>query len=367
MYVTTLIRSPMVLEYLDGSAVGTTMKNLNQSILLKMSVGLPPLAEQHRIVAKVDELTALCDELEAARAEREATRGRFAAACLGGLNAPDFDPTVVHAGVAFAIDNLHRLTMRPHQIKSIRHAIFNLAVRGKLVPQDQADESPSESLTTGYETVPAAKPFSLPESWVWVNVDAVAKVRLGKMLDRAKNKGSLHKYLRNINVRWFDFDLSDLLEMRFQESELSEFSLRCGDVLICEGGEPGRAAVWDGRQTDIYFQKAIHRARFVDCVDPSYFVIALRSSADDGRLQEYFTGTGIQHFTGRGLRSYSFPLPPLAEQHRIIAKIDELMALCDRLEENIRCAEDAGCRALDAVLHETLAPTVRAGVAESVV
>jgi type I restriction enzyme S subunit len=152
------------------------------------------------------------------------------------------------------------------------------------------------------------------------------------MLDKAKNKGVPRPYLRNINVRWFGFDLSDLLEMPFENEELFEFSLRAGDVMICEGGEPGRAAVWDDRAKGIYFQKAIHRVRFAPVVDPAYFVNALRASADDGRLAAYFTGVGIKHFTGKGLDAYRFPLPPVAEQHRIVAKVDELMALCDRLE-----------------------------------
>ena len=143
--------------------------------------------------------------------------------------------------------------------------------------------------------------------------------------------------------------------MRFEDSELTKFALRRGDVLICEGGEPGRSAVWDGRQTDIYFQKAIHRVRFRDFVDSSYFVMAIRASADAGRLQEYFTGTGIQHFTGRGLRAYSFPLPPLAEQRRIVAKVDEMVDLCDRLEASLAEAQDVRRRLLESLLHEALA------------
>ena len=198
-----------------------------------------------------------------------------------------------------------------------------------------------------------------------MNVGAVAVTRLGKMLDKAKNKGTPRRYLRNINVRWFDFDLSDLLEMRFEDSELSEFTLQFGDVLICEGGEPGRAAVWDGREDDIYFQKAIHRVRFLTIVDSGFFVKALRASADDGRLAEYFTGTGIKHFTGKRLAAYLFPLPPLPEQHRIITRVDELIALCDRLEASLATGEDTRRRLLDALLREVLMQTAdRASVVQ---
>ena len=315
---------------------------------------LPPLAEQHRIVAKVDELMTLCDSLEASRMQREATRARMATASLARLNAPDSDPATFRNHAAFALNNLTPLTTRPDQIKALRQTILNLAVRGKLVPQDPNDEPASELLKRKKISVPDAGSFELPESWAWVNVGAVANSRLGKMLDKAKNKGTPRKYLRNINVRWFDFDLSDLLEMRFEDSELPEFALQCGDVLICEGGEPGRAAVWDDRQTDIYFQKAIHRVRFLDFVDSKFFVKTLRASVDDGRLAEYFTGTGIKHFTGKGLAAYSFPLPPLAEQHRIVAKVDELMALCNRMEASLTTGNTTGRRLLEGLLSEAL-------------
>ncbi len=105
---------------------------------------LPPLAEQHRIVAKVDELMALCDRLEAARGSREAVRDRLAAASLARLNAPD--PETFQADARFALDALPAFTTRPDQIKQLRQTILNLAVRGKLVPQDASDEPASELL-----------------------------------------------------------------------------------------------------------------------------------------------------------------------------------------------------------------------------
>ena len=248
-----------------------------------------------------------------------------------------------------------RIADAPEAIPRLRRFVLDLAVRGRLVEQDPNDEPVSELLERRKIVVSPDGPFELPTSWVWVKVGVVAAARLGKMLDKAKNKGTPRRYLRNVNVRWFDFDLSDILEMRFEDSELPDFALRSGDVLICEGGEPGRAAVWDDREDNIYFQKAIHRVRFLNIVDSDFFVKALRASADDGRLAEYFTGTGIKHFTGKGLAAYLFPLPPLAEQHRIVAKIDELIVLCDQLEESLSTASDTRRRLLDAILHDALA------------
>ena len=347
------------LQVLDLGSLGKGVKpGLSRSDAYDLLLSVPPLAEQRRIVAKVDELMALCDRLETARTERETTRDRLTTASLTRLDTPDPDPAVFQNHAGFALDSLSPLTTRPDQVKALRQTILNLAVRGKLVEQDPNDEPASELLKRRKIAVSRAGPFELPASWAWVNVAAVAIARLGKMLDKAKNKGTPHRYLRNINVRWFNFDLSDLLEMRFEDSELPEFTLRLGDVLICEGGEPGRAAVWDGREDDIYFQKAIHRVRFLNIVDSRFFVKALRASADDGRLVEYFTGTGIKHFTGKVLAAYLFPLPPLAEQHRIVAKVDKLMELCDRLEASLTTRDDTRSRLLAALLHEGLGETL---------
>lgn len=253
------------------------------------------------------------------------------------------------------IEHYERIADAPDAIPRLRKFILGLAVRGKLVPQDPNDKPVSQLLKAPPVRF-GVEPFAVPATWAWVSIDAVAEARLGKMLDKAKNKGTPRRYLRNVNVRWFDFDLSDILEMPFEDSELLEFGLRAGDVLICEGGEPGRAAVWDERESNIYFQKAIHRVRFSEVVDPHYFVTALRASANDGRLTEYFTGTGIKHFTGKGLATYLFPLPPLNEQRYIIAKVDELMALCDQLEIAQKNREATRDRLITASLARLRAP-----------
>ena len=356
-YILVFLKCPHFIEAGIPIMTGTAgQKRVPIEYFAKSPFALPPLAEQHRIVAKVDELMALCDRLEAARTEREATRDRLAAAALARLNAPDPDLAVFRQHAAAVLDNLTPLTTRSDQIKALRQSILNLAVGGRLVEQDPDDEPVSELLARRRISVPGAGPFEIPAAWSWVNVGSVASARLGKMLDKGKNRGTLRRYLRNINVRWFDFELSDVLRMRFEDSELAEFALESGDVMICEGGEPGRAAVWDGREDDIYFQKAIHRVRFLNFVDGHFFAKALRASADDGRLAEYFTGTGIKHFTGKGLSGYLFPLPPLAEQHRIMARVDELMVICDRLEASIAARDDACRGVLYAFLKEALEP-----------
>jgi type I restriction enzyme S subunit len=173
------------------------------------------------------------------------------------------------------------------------------------------------------------------EGWVEKTVGEIAKHSLGKMLDKAKNQGAPQPYLRNINVRWFDFDLSNLLEMRFLPTEAARYTAVKGDVLVCEGGYPGRAAIWN-EDRPIYFQKALHRVRFHVSDYNKWFVYFLWAQDNSGELRQYFSGTGIQHFTGEVLGRFRLPIPPIAELRRLVLKFDELSAETQRLESVYR-------------------------------
>lgn len=168
------------------------------------------------------------------------------------------------------------------------------------------------------------------KGWVEKKVSEIAKHSLGKMLDKAKNKGELKPYLRNLNVRWFTFDLSDVLEMRFLPEEEPKYTAVKGDVLICEGGYPGRAAIWENDEP-VYFQKALHRVRFHEPEHNKWFVYYLYAQDQSGELKQHFNGAGIQHFTGEGLAKFVVPLPPLPELRKAVAKFDALAAETQRL------------------------------------
>lgn len=167
----------------------------------------------------------------------------------------------------------------------------------------------------------------LPPGWRMVRLGDVAEQCLGKMLDAKKNKGSPFAYLRNPNVRWFHVDTSDLQEMPFEEHELDRYGLREGDVLVCEGGEAGRAAIWDGRLPNVKFQKALHRVRPGPDLFNRYLVHRLMADYHSGHLAEYYTGATIKHLTGQDLARFAFPLPPLAEQRRIAEVLDRAESL----------------------------------------
>lgn len=169
------------------------------------------------------------------------------------------------------------------------------------------------------------------KGWIIRKVSEVAKHSLGKMLDKAKNKGKLQPYLRNINVRWFNIDLSDLLQMPFLPEESVKYTAVNGDVLICEGGYPGRAAIWTGNYP-IYFQKALHRVRFHEPTYNKWFVYYLYAQDKSGQLKQHFNGAGIQHFTGEVLSLFEIPLPPLPELQQAVTRFDKLFIETQRLE-----------------------------------
>ena len=146
---------------------------------------------------------------------------------------------------------------------------------------------------------------------------AITESRLGKMLDKEKNTGIMREYLRNINVRWFGFDLSDLLEMRIEDKETEKYSIKKGDLVICEGGEPGRCAVWESDDT-MYYQKALHRVRFTDGSNPKYYMYYLWFINRTGALSEYFTGTGIKHLTGQSLAKVLVPSVSVQQQNEAV-------------------------------------------------
>jgi len=150
-------------------------------------------------------------------------------------------------------------------------------------------------------------------------------------LDKGRNKGHLRDYITTSNLYWGYFDLSNIRQMPMQDEELERCTVRKGDLLICEGGEAGRASVWS-LDNEVCFQNHIHRARFYYGID-SYFAYRYFEMLNaTGEINKYRKGVTISNMSGKALASIPFPLAPTNEQKRIVAKVDQLMALCDQLE-----------------------------------
>ena len=166
-------------------------------------------------------------------------------------------------------------------------------------------------------------------------------------------------YLRNINVRWGCFDLTDVLKMRFKDDEVERYMIEKGDLVLCEGGEPGRCAIWD-KANPIMFQKALHRIRCHGGVLNEYLKYVIEDYAKANKLEEYYTGSTIKHLTGESLVSILFPLPPIKEQERIVQEIQRylsLVAIIENNKENLLAAiKQAKSKVLGLAIHGKLVP-----------
>ena len=180
-------------------------------------------------------------------------------------------------------------------------------------------------------------PFDIPDSWEWVTLQTIATSSLGKTLDKAKNKGNLKPYLCSINVYWDGIDLTTVKEARLEENELPKYLLRPGDLLICEGGDVGRSAVWESTQ-EMYYQNALHRVRFYGGINPHYFQLLLECYKGNQILDAYSKGMTIKHLVQTALNTIVFPLPPLSEQNRIVDAVNRLLPYLhsyDRAEQKL--------------------------------
>lgn len=164
-------------------------------------------------------------------------------------------------------------------------------------------------------------------------LEQVADFCLGKMLDKKKNKGDLRPYLANVNVRWGEFEFDKLREMRFEQHELIKFGLRYGDIVMCEGGEPGRCAIWKNKLPGMMIQKALHRIRPHECLDNRFLFYTFLEYGQTEQFSRLFTGATIKHLPREKLAQLELEIPPLPVQRKIAAILSEYD---DLIENNTR-------------------------------
>lgn len=184
------------------------------------------------------------------------------------------------------------------------------------------------------------------KQWPIKQLGEVCEIRLGKMLSPASKVGVRSRpYLRNVNVQWNRIDFTDVAQMDFTEEEENKFALRSGDLLVCEGGEPGRAAVWNGQITPCCYQKALHRLRPINgAVDPIFVMYRLWMGAMQGEFLESHAQTTIAHLPAIRLSKLQIAVPSIGEQKRIVASLSEQMTSADRilrtLEEQLNTIDE---------------------------
>ena len=246
--------------------------------------------------------------------------------------------------------------------QQLKNSILQMAVQGKLVPQDPNDEPASVLLERiraekeqlikekkikkeknpsvifrGADNLPYEKvgknepvciadevPFEIPETWEWVHLSDIAISGLGKTLNKSIDNGKDTPYLCSINVYWTGIDLTTVKTAKFTQTDRDKYLLQKGDLLICEGGDVGRSAVWN-YDREMYYQNALHRVRFLGKINPYFFLYLLECYKGLKIIEEYSKGVTIKHFVQSSLNAMFLPLPPLNEQQRIVDKINEVM------------------------------------------
>ncbi len=252
--------------------------------------------------------------------------------------------------------------------QQLKNSILQMAVQGKLVPQDPNDEPASVLLERirkekeqlvkegkikkeknpsyifrGADNLPYEKvgknepvciadevPFEIPESWEWVRLGEFFQHNTGKALNSSNRSGELLTYITTSNLYWNRFEIDNLREMYFSETEIPKCTATKGDLLVCEGGDIGRAAIWP-YDTDIRIQNHIHRLRAYSEVCVEYYLCIFFLYKHAGWIGG--KGIGIQGLSSNALHSLLFPLPPLQEQRRIVTKIKETAPFLEKYEQ----------------------------------
>ena len=379
-YEPTLISARFLFEYLSAFKDELLVSRMTGTANVTLTIGqiarvpIPLICPE--VQKRVDELMALCDRLEAARKDREAKRDRLSAASLARLNTPD--PETFTADARFTLEALPALTTRPNQIKQLRQTILNLAVRGKLVPQGSNDEPASELLKRiAKEKARLVKESKrtesrvilrrsneetsgLPASWLRIAFGEACNVVTSGSRGWAEfYSTSGAGFIRAQNIRFGKLLLNDLAFVNPPtNSEGSRTQVKRGDLLIViTGAGVTNPALLECDLEEAYVSQHVGLARPTDPQLSPWFLLCLMADAGGrAELVERAYGAGKPGLNLENIRLLQVPLPPLAEQHRIVAKVDELMALCDRLEASLTTSDQTRTRLLEATLAEALAP-----------
>jgi type I restriction enzyme, S subunit len=376
-FILYLYLSPLFREQFSAAMTGI-IGGVSIAKFVDIPIPLAPLAEQHRIVAKVDELMALCDLLEADQGDAEAAHAKLIETLLGALT-QSTDTVDLAANWRRLAEHFDTLFTTEASLDALKQSILRLAVMGKLVPQDLSDEPASEllkqiakrrseSLARGYpnpnEAASQARKQAkqccpknlgeLPKGWSWATLMQCAELVVDCHNKTAPYCSSGITLLRTTNIR--DGSLN-LKEPKFVSMETYErWSARCkpesGDLLITREAPMGEVCIIPFGMTVCMGQRIMLIRLVRDTLVPKFLLYSLREPNLMERVQDKPVGATVEHLRVGGVETLLVPVPPLAEQHRIVAKVDELMALVDRLKADL-----AEARARQARLATTLIET----------
>lgn len=282
-----LLSSSFAFEQFTNVASGGVVTNLNSDKVADTKFPLPPLAEQKRIVVEIERWFALIDQIEQSQSDLQDT------------------------------------------IRQTKSKILDFAIHGKLVPQDPNDEPAIELLKRINPNFTPCDNGHYPVGWIDVILGDIFYHNTGKALNSSNKEGVLRNYLTTSNVYWNQFDLSLVKQMPFRDNELEKCTVQKGDLLVCEGGDVGRSAIWNF-DYNICIQNHIHRLRPKGDLNVLFYYYVLRFLKEHNRIGG--KGIGLLGLSSNELHKIGMPLPPRKEQDRIVLKIEELFSVFDNIQ-----------------------------------
>ena len=369
-YVEVFLNSPIFRKVLDEVST-TTINQITQNNLKNSMIPFPPLAEQNRIVARVDALMALCDKLEAERDARNAKRVAVQKTALDRLLAAQ-DQAAFDSAWAFIARNFADLYSVPENVAELKKAILQLAVMGKLVPQDTNDPPASELLkeieTEKKKLIKAGKikkqeplppikpeevPYALPAGWEWVRLGEISnKITDGTHHSPPNADVGQYKYITAKNIKNDGIDFSSITFVT--EDVHREIYNRCnpekGDILYIKDGATTGVVTINDLEEEFSMLSSVALIKLPQGVLHTFLIKVMRSPLFYESIRNDMSGVAITRVTLSKIYSVLIPLPPLAEQKRIVAKVDAIMTLCDALEQQLKDATDKQTAILNAVV-----------------
>ena len=322
-FLVFMIQSPLVQEQAKENTRGVGNKNWVLSAVSKTLMVVPPLEEQGRIknrlnliLSYVERYSSSQDKLDLLNANivTDLKKSILQEAIQGKLV-----PQIAEEGTAQEL--LEQI--KAEKQKLVKEGILKKSALNDSVVFRGDDNKYCEKIGKSVQCIDEEIPFEIPESWVWCKFQDIANSELGKTMNKASDKGSEVPYLCSINVYWDKVDLSNVKVAPFSIAEKEKYLLQKGDLLICEGGEVGRCAIWSNDKT-MYYQNALHRVRFYGNISSKFIQNVIRSYKTMGIIDKNSKGMTIKHFTKTALNSLYIPLPPFQEQQRIVAQIEKL-------------------------------------------
>ena len=288
-FLCLVLKGEYVLDAIFSTETGNVSQgNIGSESTLNLNIAIPPLTEQHRIVVEIEKWFALIDQIEQGKSDLQST------------------------------------------IKQTKSKILDLAIHGKLVPQNPNDEPASELLKRiNPKAEITCDNGHYPVGWIDVILGDIFYHNTGKALNSSNKEGVLRNYLTTSNVYWNQFDLSLVKQMPFRDNELEKCTVQKGDLLVCEGGDVGRSAIWNF-DYNICIQNHIHRLRPKGDLNVSFYYYVLRFLKEHNRIGG--KGIGLLGLSSNELHKIGMPLPPRKEQDRIVLKIEELFSVLDNIQ-----------------------------------